>query len=362
MKRLIIILVLLLCAVSYGVPRDAARAERGEFTGPRSGNSQDANIKAALAFISAGSDVLTTGKIWYVDSGEGTGTENGFGWLTAYDTINEAIDASSADGGSGRGDYIVAAPGHNEGGTISAIFDADLIGLTIVGFGRGNQMPTLDFDGASATCAVGADGVKIKNIRFRISVNNTNVNNVPTIALTIDDGADYTVIDGCEFGYAETAGTDEFGYAIQIGAATGTVIKNSFFDAGEAGSVAAISMNGSDLTTIIGSKITGDYSVSNIYAATTTNTHILIDGNILWNGVHSGLNAQPVIQMNAEDTGISTRNKAACNVATVAAAFVGAKLLNFGNWYNEDVGGAATAFNLDTASQTTVTVTASGDG
>ena len=311
-----------------------------------------------------GGGLISSGTPYYVDSVNGANNRSGKTWDLAVASIDTAINlvAAAITAGTENGDPIIyVREGYNEGGSTSAIFDADVDGLTIYGLGRGNQKPTLDFDGATATCAVGADGVTIYNIRFRPSA--TSQTFVASNAITVDDGSDDTLFLNCDFGFPETRGTDEFDYAIVIGAATGTVVDGCSFDAGEGEAIAAITIEGSDRTTIRNCDFRGDHSVAMIRSATTTNFGVLIEDNLIYQGVNSGLNAVAGISVLATDIGIQRRNTYIGNLGTVAVAFVGTKIFNGGgSYYNEDAGGGNTAYPFDIGTATVNTqITLSSD-
>ncbi len=286
MKKLLIIsLVLLLCASAFAIPRSEARNDRGQFTGPRASNSQDANIKSALAFVNAGLGTLSTGKIWFVDSGAG-GNATGTSWTNASLTLDAAINLCSADSGANRGDVIVIAPGHNEALAASGA-DADVAGISIIGFGNGSLKPTFDYDVATGTFDIGAANVTLKNLRFRTSV--TEV----VSCIDIQGGAHYASIIECEFGYAEASGTDEFDTAISIGGAVATVqpqyttIKDCFFHAEAAGASEAIYIGAVSSVFIENIKVFGNYAtgcIVNVGAA----DDIVIERSLLFNGTMHG--------------------------------------------------------------------------
>ncbi len=308
---------------------------------------------------------LGSATVFYVDSGQGNAsTVTGKSVGNAFPTLDDVFDSGNAK--ANRFDIAFVLPGHNEGGADSAIFDADVAGVYVIGLGKGALKPTFDLDGATATCAVGADSVTLINLRFRASTTTVKgeiAQNDLTRALTVDAGADDAHIISCDFGFKESSG-DEFLYALVIGAATGTVVEDCFFDSGEEAAAAAIVLAGSDLTILRNNKIYGDYTVACIHSATTTNTRLAYSHNKLWNGVHSGLNAKPVVSLKATDTGFSEDNDAYCNVATVGAAFVGTKIFHKANYYSEDEAGTKTAFPFDNASTTGGTgtsITMSGD-
>ena len=104
---------------------------------------------------------ISTGRVVYCDSGEGTGIENGQSWETATDTLDEAINLCL----SNRGDVILVAPGHTETFTAQDA-DLDVIGLTVIGLGSGTDTPTIVYNHANAELAIGADNVTIKNFHF----------------------------------------------------------------------------------------------------------------------------------------------------------------------------------------------------
>jgi len=143
-KLLIICLLLCLVSIAYGVPRSSDRDERGSFTGPRAGTGRDDNIMALLNLMH---DQLygSSGNIFYCDSGETTGTEDGKSWETATDTLDEAINLCTAN----AGDVIYIAPGHAETITTVSAIAMDVAGVTVRGFGRGSLMPTLTLTGGA---------------------------------------------------------------------------------------------------------------------------------------------------------------------------------------------------------------------
>lgn len=136
----------------------------------------------ALGLLGAGS----AGKIIYVDSGEGTGTEDGLTWATAHDTLIEAID----DGTDNAGDVILVAAGHAEDVGTDAI---NCPGITIIGLGVGEERPVLTFNTASDVLAHTVANVKYKNLIFTVSGQDC------TVAVTLDAASDGAVFEDCVF-------------------------------------------------------------------------------------------------------------------------------------------------------------------
>ncbi len=296
-----------------------------------------------------------TGRIYFVDSGAG-GTANAAGtkpeW--AWPTLDDAFDTGRVT--TNRGDYVYVLQGHNEAFTAADAADVDIAGVTIVGLGNGTLAPTFDYDGVAGELVVGADDVFLINLRFRASTNTV------LKAIDIQTTTANTSIINCEFIIEDI--TDEFVDTIQCISTTNTKIIACTFDAGEATAATAIQLRYRNLDTVIRDNfVHGDYSIANINGIGTLSQDLLIEQNILWNGVTSGLNAQPVIELLTGTVGIITGNKMACNVATAGKAIESDSTFQFENWYNESAGGSTAAWQLGVSirSTTAVTVTTGSD-
>ncbi len=201
MKRLITIcLVLLLCASAFAVPRSSGRDERGAYTGPRVGTEPDDNIKAAIDILYDITREVGTGSVFYVDSGETTGTENGISWTTAYDTLDEAISACTA----GNGDKIYVAAGHAETFTIASSTegDFDVMGISVEGKGNGKNRPTFVFSVVDAYFLVSASNTHISGLRLLTGL--STVKNLSFTSISTDDclmriTAPDVTIESCDF-------------------------------------------------------------------------------------------------------------------------------------------------------------------
>jgi len=310
----------------------------------------EATFKSNMKVLGAILGFNQFSNVFYVDSGSGAdtlGNNRGKTWDNAFATIEYALAQCTA----GQGDVIVLLPGHNEAVITAAAIDLDIQGITVIGLGVGELMPTIDFDNANGSVAVGADDITIENVRFRTSAN------AVTVGLDIEAGVDDTHIIGCQFGYAETA-TDEFAIALRIGdGSSGTVIKDSEFHAGAQAAVTAIKFNsattGSDHVLIKGNWITGNYSTAPILGVTTASTNLLITENSLFTG-----GTADTFNLVAASTGIISHNVITMNAASAALAMDVGNCLLFENYLiaDDDVGGAKGAI-IDT-SFASVTATA----
>ncbi|MFA7333366.1 MAG: hypothetical protein WC130_03635 [Kiritimatiellia bacterium] len=286
-----------------------------------------------------GPGVVTRSTPIYVDSVNGSATGNGKSPGTAVSTLALAFDLVTA----AQGDLIVVLPGHTE--TLTASYALDVAGVYVLGLGKGDDMPQFLMNHANAEISIAANGITLDGLRFSADV--TSV----AIGIEIEDGIDYTTIKNCVFDVV-TAGTDEFTAAIHmVNDNTGTVIENNVIDQGIAAAVAAIHMDADTANTVIrGNKIYGDYSTGCIIGDTTLSTNVLIEKNLLVNGVGGNINSEPGIELLTGTTGIIRDNDIVSNLATMAASIVADTCLCFRNYYNEDVGGGATGGAIGTAS------------
>ncbi len=365
MKKFLIIivcLVLVCTAVSFGYPR-AANAR----TTFRNGYAWGGHVPKDRATLWAqgieGQAELAggvgTGSIWYVDSAV-SASGSGTSWTDAVATLDEIFALIAADGGASRGDFVKVAEYYAEDLDDQGV-DADVIGVTVIGMGAYNStaMPTFTYIDQDGEFAVGADNIIFVNIRFVPSTS------VITKAVDVEAGADYTQFINCIFAAPEDKTNDEFLIGINLNPVTGTTIRNCRFDVGAAAADCAIKLTGKTFdVTIADNVIMGDYATACIRGITTLSERLLILDNILWNGVTGGVNAQPVWELLTGTVGITKGNFATCGGTTVAAAFAADAMHNFDNWYNEDNGGAAVGIHLGSSSDTShkiTSVTTSGD-
>lgn len=295
-----------------------------------------------------------TGKVWYVDSGVSS-QGNGSTVTGAKSTLAAMLTAAAADGAADRGDIIYMVQGHEEGSALpSAIWNIGIAGLRVEGLGVGDLKPTFTYSGTGTVARISADNVTLANVRFVPSVDSIGY------ALQVGSSTDYTQILGVEFGWPASSTVDEFDQSLIVGTGTGVEIRGCTFDAGVNNAVNAIAFNGADNVVISDNFIRGDYSTACIIS-TSPSDNVLIEDNILWNGVPAGLNTEPVWELISTTTGITNNNKAACDVVNAIYAFYGNGVLNFGNSYNESVAGTMTALNMDQiasmASQTSASLT-----
>jgi len=134
---------------------------------------------------------LTTGNIYFVDSGSSTGgTSAGYGHSpdAPFTTIDSAINQCTAN----QGDVIYVMTGHSETLTGASAITCDVAGVSIIGLGRGTDRPTLLLDaGASVSIVVSAANVHWENVIF--SAGHAD------ITVAIDISASNASFENCEW-------------------------------------------------------------------------------------------------------------------------------------------------------------------
>jgi hypothetical protein len=109
---------------------------------------------------------VTTGNIWFVDSGSATAADSvgaGQNPDIPFKTLDYAVGQCTAN----NGDIIYVMPGHAEVVTAAGGLDLDVAGISIIGLGHGADQPTVTLTTANtADIDIDAAGVTIENIHF----------------------------------------------------------------------------------------------------------------------------------------------------------------------------------------------------
>ncbi len=277
-----------------------------------------------------GSTVLAEKGIGGSNSNDGT-------YQRPFATLDYAVGRCTAD----RGDIIMIMPGHTENlSTVDAV-DIDVAGVSVIGLGSGANRPTFTYTVAAGEITIGADDVTIDNI-----IMNAGITDVLK-GINVETGKNGFTIRNCLFG-VDTTGTHEFTAAIYVqDGSTSSLIEGNVITMGLGGAIQAIHLDADTANLIIRDNyITGDYSTAVINGDTTLSTDILIDNNILINGIGGNINTNACIILFTATTGILRRNTLVCDVATPADAISSDTTFMFENWYSETINAAA--FELPT--------------
>ena len=145
---------------------------------------------------------ISTGARFYVGSTVTAAADNlgaGHSPDTPCATIDYAIGLCTAS----QGDIIYVMPGHIENVIAATGINCDVAGISIIGLGHGNMLPTISFTAAAGSVTVSQANVTIKNIRFV-----ANFETGVTTGFTIAAGGDGLTLDGLQF--RDTSATFEF--------------------------------------------------------------------------------------------------------------------------------------------------------
>jgi len=244
-------------------------------------------------------DYLTSGDIYYVDSGAsgaGDNASNGSSWDSPFATLDYAVSQCTAS----NGDVIYVAPGHAE--TIDTTTDLalDVAGVTVIGLGVGSLRPTFSIGAAgddTPIITISAANIYLKNLIFKPVA-------VDTAVLVDIAGVAGCKLEDCLFDM--DIGSYEAVIGLDIGASDDTVVKNcEFLSTGSAGATAAISVTGTaDNLRIQGCNIQGDWGSAGIYSDQAF-TNALITDNFVSN-THTEAHA---IELSGAATGLLGNNR-----------------------------------------------------
>lgn len=291
---------------------------------------------------------LHPGKVFWVNNtsvvpdGCQTGSDGNPGtYQKPFSTIDYAVGRCTAN----RGDIIMVMPGYTETITAADSILLDVAGVALVGLGNGTKQCEVEYNHANATVGVSADNVSIVNMKFNSSI--TSV----TVGVNVKATVSGFTASNCLFD-VDAVGTDEFNHCIRfVSGNSRCTVEDCSFDMDISGAVAAIHMDADTAyLTIKNNVVRGDYSTACIAGDTTLSTNVLIQGNLLVNGVGGNIGTEPGIELLTGTTGIIRDNDIVCNLATKAAAVVADTCLLFRNEYNEDISGSATGGVIGTAS------------
>ena len=214
------------------------------------------NLKGGLVnnsgqnLVGAG-ELFTTGKVWYVDSVNGSDGNLGDDPNFPKATLDSAVTAAVAN----RGDVIVLMPNHAQHIANATTFQLDKAGLTVIGLGDGRNRPTFSFTNTAGSVELDSADCRISNIVF--------VADVSAVVVGVNvDNSDVT-IDNCEFNFNDSG--DDFIDFIVVDGVRRTNLVDNVFIAQEnvvalGASRTAIYFNNVDELVIQGNLFTGGYT------------------------------------------------------------------------------------------------------
>ena len=241
----------------------------------------------------------TTGSTFYVDSVGGAAANTGLSSDEALTTFDAAINKCTAS----KGDIIYLMPNHAE--TISAAAGAamDVVGVTVIGLGRGTDRPTFTFSATASTITFSAANCSIENCHF--------INDVDALVVGLPVTAAHVRIAYCLFDDATAAKQTVDWITLSAAADYAEIVYNEHHGSDTAGADSFVSGAAADHVKVVGNISHGDFAAANI-EMTAAWTDCLIEGNRLENA-----NAVDVcIEGFAAATGTVAHNL--CEIATDA--------------------------------------------
>jgi len=149
--------------------------------------------KQSGGVFSVVNETLTTGNIYYVDSGQTTTGGTGASYGRNPDAPFTTVAAALAQCTAANGDMIFVMPGHAE--TLTTAMNISTAGVSIIGLGNGDNRPIITSTATAApTWNVRAHDIRISNIKF---YNNTTYTTYARTLMRI--AADDIEVSNCEF-------------------------------------------------------------------------------------------------------------------------------------------------------------------
>ena len=159
----------------------------------------------------------TPGDVYFVHSGTGT---DGAGYGRNPDAPTATLDYAVGLCTASKGDVIYVMPGHAENLTAATSVNLDVIGVTVIGLGRGNLIPTFSTTAAAGSITVATTNITLKNIKML-----ANFATGTTAGITIAAAGDGCILDGIVF--RDTSAANEFLIHVSVATTvTDLVIRN----------------------------------------------------------------------------------------------------------------------------------------
>jgi len=281
------------------------------------------NIKAPNGLSINGNaireDIITTGKVFYVNSVTGSDGNKGDNPTKPLATIDKAIGLCTAD----KGDVIYVLPGHAETIASATSLVPDVDGISIIGLGNGTNAPQLTFSATASSIDISGAGTLIRNVHF--------IAGISAVVVGINVDADYVTLDNCKFTYGATA--FDFVDFVDVDAVDFCTIVSCEFDAenATAGSNAAIRLDDTNNTRIVGNYFNGDFAEAAILGEGAAGASLLIKDNVIYNDDTGA--ASNGIDLNVAFTGLIIKNMVGSLYATAIDTLIDpGSCLNFENY------------------------------
>ncbi|MES0339863.1 MAG: hypothetical protein ABUK15_07390 [Anaerolineales bacterium] len=249
------------------------------------------------AAFSFGLDRLTTGEVWFVDSGASNATNGNLGDSPdrPFATLNGAINSATAS----NGDQIVLMPGHTE--TVSSALTQVIskAGLTIIGVGVGSNRPTFNFTATASSFEIDSANTTIENVRF--------VAGISAVVVGVNVDADNVTLKNCEWNLSATG--FDFVIMVDVDTVNNCSIEDCIFRAegATAGAAEAIRLDTANFARVLRNEMYGDFSAAAILAEGAASLQIYVADNVVYNDDTASTNNG--IDLSVACTGVTAFNR-----------------------------------------------------
>jgi len=146
---------------------------------------------------------------------------DGDGVVRVYTTIQAGVNAAAGN----RGDVVAVLPGYDH--TLARADSWSTAGVTVLGLGSGLNRPTVRFAATTDEVGVGANSIRIKNLRFLADADSVGR------GLDLDSGFSGAVVENCLFTY--DTNTSNFTTMLRVAQKYATIQDNEFIAEDTAG-------------------------------------------------------------------------------------------------------------------------------
>lgn len=250
-----------------------------------------------------GEETMTTGNVFFVDSGTGSNGNTGKDPTKPFATIDYAIGKCTAN----NGDIIFVMPGHDENPTASITMD--VAGVWVRGLGWANDRPTVTFGATGAAVDMSAASCRITNIRFDLGTVAATVTNCFNIT------ADACIVENCE---TVPHATSQFTNLLTATDAQFVVIRNNRLRGlHTASGTSGVVVDGCDDIQIVGNVIEGHFSEHALDNTTPASADEILRAVIAYNYIRnwSSTAGDLAVEMDAAATGVAAYNNVAGGLA-----------------------------------------------
>lgn len=224
--------------------------------------------------------VPTGGKVAYVHSSGGAGlSELPSG---VFDVIYKDINTAMGTLRDNRGDTIIALPGHVDTVATATALSNLKAGVTVLGYGNGDERPTFSWTAAASQWAISKANVMFANCRLDFAGTAAT-----TVTLAIDVTAARFILQGCEVILAKAGGAQRAAIGVRYSAGSdrsevnGNRLRGAADGAFTDGFLVNAAIDEFRFTGNVGSA--GPAGANGIVRAAAAATNILVDGNQLMN-------------------------------------------------------------------------------